>query len=82
MHITCSDPSERRKFVKDEKKGSELQELARAAVTGHCITHTALKNKIAEIKNVTDRPAKNRIKEMLDRGILSKREDGLYELSK
>ena len=82
MHITCSDPSEIRKVVKDDKKRSELHGLARSVMTGDCMTHTALKVAIERYEGKSVKTAKNRIKEMFERGIISKRDDGQYELSK
>ena len=82
MHITCSDPSERRKVVQDEIKQSKRQELARAVVAGDSMSHTSLWKAIMKYEEVSDKTAKNRITEMVKLGILIKRKDGLYELSK
>ncbi len=82
MHITCSDPSATRKVVQDEIKQSKRQELARAVVAGDGMSHTSLWKAIMKYEGVSDKTAKNRITEMVKLGILIKREDGLYELSK
>ncbi len=78
MHVTVSDPSNRRIAKKIAAKTIKLQELADEVINGP-MTHGELEAAIMTAERVTDRTARTRIKEMRQAGVIEHTPDGKYQ---
>lgn len=79
-HASTGDPSSVRAEVRSANKRQERQELAEKLFTGAAaMTHAHLTNLIGELTKREERTCRTYIKEMLEIGIIRKREDGCYE---
>ncbi len=86
MHISTEDPTADRRASKEEagqeKKRKEMVALANKIMTAPMMTHTALEAAVMKSEHIKDRAARDRIKSLVAVGVIKKREDGNYELSK
>jgi hypothetical protein len=86
MHISADDPTEDRRASKtaaaQEAKRSAQVALAKKIMTAPVMTHSSLEAAVMKSEHIKDRAARDRIKAMVDAGLICKREDGHYELPK
>lgn len=86
MHISADDPTEDRRSTKkaaveEAKRGAQVA-LAKKIMSAPVMTFTALEVAVMKSEHIKDRAARDRIKALVDGGLICKREDGHYELSK
>jgi hypothetical protein len=86
MHISADDPTEDRRSTKkaaleEAKRGAQVA-LAKKIMSAPVMTFTALEAAVMKSEHIKDRAARDRIKALADAGLICKREDGHYELSK
>ena len=86
MHISADDPTEDRRSTKkaaleEAKRGAQVA-LAKKIMSAPVMTFTALEAAVMKSEHIKDRAARDRIKALVDAGLICKREDGHYELPK
>lgn len=77
MHVSISDPTEARKESRDNGKREGLEKLASDILGDSSMGYIQLRKAI-ERTGVSEGTAKNRIKEMREKDIISVNEDGTY----
>jgi hypothetical protein len=86
MHITADDPTEDRRASKtaaaQEAKRASQVALAKKIMSAPVMTHSALEAAVMKSEHIKDRAARDRIKGLVDAGLICKRGDGNYELPK
>jgi VirE N-terminal domain len=86
MHISADDPTEDRRASKtaaaEEAKREAQVALAKKIMSAPVMTYTALEAAVMKSEHIKDRAARDRIKALVDAGVVCKREDGHYELPK